>query len=565
MGRTWVLVVLVVWFCGVGVAFAIPAVQVYVNKLEFYRGDTMEVYVSAQNPGEEITVDFYLYVRMPDRKFYFWPTFSQTPQPYTVMLPSGFEIGPIKVFEIELPESTPLGTYTWYAALTRAGDTTIIGKASKVSVIVRGEAEVLRAFASANPMRGIVPLTVRFSGSAMGGVAPYQFAWDFDSDGAFDAVGAEATFCYETPGLYDVVLRVTDDIGSFAEDFLTITAAARLSVTAQADPTEGEVPLLVSFMATAQGGFGPYSYSWDFDGDGRTDSTQRAPEYTYTVAGRYEAVVRATDARGNIAQDEVEIDVRNPQPPPGMVLVPASEFTMGSTENGMGDETPVHKVWLDAYYIDVFPVTNQQFRKFVLATGHIEPAFWDDDNFNQPDQPVVGVTFYDALAYCRWAGKRLPTEAQWEKAAKGPVHRMYPWGGFLPNAGGLWWANLHYQGFSADADGFAFTSPVGYYNGSHSGTGDAKSPYGCYDMSGNVWEWCSDWYDPQYYSVSPYRNPAGPESGEYKVIRGGSWDSPEWDVRCSCRNWFSPLDLSNFIGFRCAVEVSPAHNVDGEN
>lgn len=534
-----------------------PSVDVYVNKLEFYRGDTLQVWVSAENPGEEITVDFYLIVRIPSGKFLFWPTFSTSPMPYNCYLPSGFSLSPLKLFETQLPQSIAYGTYTWYAALTLPGDNMIIGDYGEVSMEVKRRTELLRVFASADPLRGPAPLVVEFDAEATGGTTPYFYYWDFDSDGVTDAYGADVYNTFETAGIYEVLVIAVDAEGATAEDYLTINVSSGLSVVIEADPTDGTAPLEVAFMASVHGGFEPYEYDWDFQSDGKTDSELRAPKFTYSTSGTYWCSVEVTDSRGSTAQDEVLITVTPNVAPQGMVLVSASEFSMGSTENGtVGDETPVHDVWLDAYYIDKYPVTNEKYREFVLDTGHVEPAYWWDENFTEPDHPVVGVTYYDALAYCQWAGKKLPTEAQWEKAAKGPTHRMFPWGNWPPCSGGDWFANMDDPASTPDADGFTYTSPVGYYNGLHPDTGNSKSPYGCYDMAGNVSEWCSDWYESDYYGSSPYEDPAGPSFGLLKVIRGGSYDDSEWDIRTSRRDWYSPQDWSQFTGFRCVYDLA---------
>ena len=545
---------------------AAPSVQVYANRLELHRGDDFQIWVSAENPDQEVAVDFYLILRTPDGTYLFWPSFTTTPEWFTVTLPAQFRLDPTMLFEMQVAEASPLGTYTWYGVLTRAGETTIFGSYGQVSVNVVSAGEPLAAFATANPMRGTAPLTVNFHGDATGGIAPYKFYWDFESDGTFESQGQDVQHVYESPGMFEAVLAVVDAGGTEADDYLTINVSARMTVEVVADPDSGNAPLHVSFMAIVKGGFEPYTYEWDFQGDGKVDDTTRAPEFTYTTEGRYYCTALARDSRGQMAWDIATITVDSPQAPPGMVLVPAGEFTMGSTENGtMSDETPVHQVWLDSYYIDRYPVTNSQYREFVLDTGNPEPAFWDDDNLNQPDQPVVGISQQEAEVYCLWAGKTLPTEAQWEKAAKGPTSRMFPWGDSLPNYGDLWFANLHQKDAAADADGFQYTSPVGYYNGLNPGTGDGKSPYGCYDMAGNVWEYCSDWYASDYYQASPYRNPTGPELGTIKVIRGGSYDSPTWDIRSSRRNWRAPDDWDQFVGFRCAAPAPAASDMYGEN
>jgi sulfatase modifying factor 1 len=189
-----------------------------------------------------------------------------------------------------------------------------------------------------------------------------------------------------------------------------------------------------------------------------------------------------------------------------MVLIPAGDFQMGS--NDSDDEKPVHTVYLDAFYIDIYEVTNAQYKKFMDATKYKEPNYWNDSKFNAPNHPVVGVRWNDAVAYTKWAGKRLPTEAEWEKAARGGlVGKKYPWGDNLTHD------DANYSG-TGGKDKWVNTSPVGSF---------APNGYGLYDMAGNVWEWCADWYDSKYYASSPKSNPKGPSSGERAVLRGGSW------------------------------------------
>ena len=208
-----------------------------------------------------------------------------------------------------------------------------------------------------------------------------------------------------------------------------------------------------------------------------------------------------------------------------MVFVPAGDFTMGSSEDQINSiyqegvkvipslsrleyeaEGPQHKVYLDGYWIYKTPVTVSQYKKFSAATGHPMPDTpewgWKDDH------PIVNVLWSDAEAYSRWAGVHLPSEAQWEKAARGTDARQYPWGNK--------WDETRLQCSKRAPSDAGRTAPVGSFP-----TG--ASPYGCLDMAGNVWEWCEDWYGADYYKKSPERNPTGPESGSYRVMRGGSW------------------------------------------
>jgi formylglycine-generating enzyme required for sulfatase activity len=198
----------------------------------------------------------------------------------------------------------------------------------------------------------------------------------------------------------------------------------------------------------------------------------------------------------------------------------------------------VHRVSLNAYYMDKYEVTVGQYAKFLEATRRGAPPEWKI--LNQPSHqkhPVVMIDWSDANRYCHWAEKRLPTEAEWEKAARGTDGRMYPWGNDLPvplraNYGKKKW------------DNHAALVSVGTME-------DGKSPYGIYDMAGNVWEWVSDWYDYNYYKTSPSKNPTGPSMGGTKVIRGGSWYSNPRAIRSANRSLITPTD-QGLNGFRCA-------------
>jgi formylglycine-generating enzyme required for sulfatase activity len=216
------------------------------------------------------------------------------------------------------------------------------------------------------------------------------------------------------------------------------------------------------------------------------------------------------------------------------------------------DEGPAHVVVLDAYFMDTYEVSNNRYRAFMKATNHPAPAYWDDPRLNTAQQPVVGVNWYDAKAFCEWEGKRLPTEAEWEKAARGPDGNVYPWG---PTAD----PQRANYGKRAVA-----TAPVDSY-------ANGTSYYGMYHMAGNVFEWVADWYDPHYYEKSREMiNPTGPEKavwlggtgtyvdrltvGEKRVIRGGSWIAPEGTIRATHRFWNHPMNNSYGVGlgFRCA-------------
>ena len=218
-----------------------------------------------------------------------------------------------------------------------------------------------------------------------------------------------------------------------------------------------------------------------------------------------------------------------------MVYVLAGAFTMGSND-GDSDEQPMHEVVLDAYWMDKYEVTNAQYSQCVTDGSCGKPSntgYFADNNY--ADHPVVYVSWYDAKDYCEWAGRRLPTEAEWEKAARGTDERIYPWGNGNPTPALL--------NFDNNEGG---TMPVGSYP-------DGASPFGALDMAGNVWEWAADWYSSEYYSASPDENPGGPISGDYWVLRGGSYRNNKGNVRVADRYRSNPSNTGLYIGFRCAV------------
>ncbi len=235
------------------------------------------------------------------------------------------------------------------------------------------------------------------------------------------------------------------------------------------------------------------------------------------------------------------------------VLVPAGLFPMGvppGDRDGGRDEYPRHEVFLDSFVIDQFEVTNGRYIEFVKSTGHRAPQnptnptrnLWQGDTITESlaDRPVINVDWFDADAYCKWVGKRLPTEAEWEKAAKGTSDRRFVWGNVEPTA-----KHLNYN---QRWIGEKTLMPVGSYEA-------GKSPYGAYDMAGNVWEWVNDWYDARYYEKSPERNPKGPETGLKKVIRGAGWQNETPTVRIFTRVESDPTMRNESTGFRCAAEV----------
>ena len=215
------------------------------------------------------------------------------------------------------------------------------------------------------------------------------------------------------------------------------------------------------------------------------------------------------------------------------VTVPAGEFTMGS--NDYGDEQPIHQVYLSEYQIARHPVTNAQYELFVKANSYAAPNHWENGKIppGKENHPVVNVTWEDAQAFCTWAGVRLPTEAEWEKAARGTDGRKYPWGNEPPT--------MELCNFNRNVGD---TTPIGSYP-------KGASPYGVLDMAGNVWEWVNDWYDGSYYSQSPSVNPQGPASGTRRVLRGGAWNYGDNYVRSAVRDFVGPVYWNLYNGFRC--------------
>ncbi len=229
---------------------------------------------------------------------------------------------------------------------------------------------------------------------------------------------------------------------------------------------------------------------------------------------------------------------------PTLVAIPAAWFRMGSN-SGQDCERPIHRIWIDAFQLAATQLTNAEYARFLSATGAPTPPFWQDPNFNHPQQPVAGVSWYEATRYCEWRALqtartyRLPTEAEWELAARGGFEqKQFPWGDAppqsLPDYATRWQ-----------------TGPelVARY---------APNAFGLFDIGDNVHEWCSDWYDPSYYTISPERNPRGPEHSpmkpQRKSSRGGSWRHQIKVARCAARSSIPPEFQYADYGFRVACD-----------
>ena len=235
-----------------------------------------------------------------------------------------------------------------------------------------------------------------------------------------------------------------------------------------------------------------------------------------------------------------------------LVYVPAGEFIMGSN-NGESNEKPVHTVEVDAFWIDKTEVTVRMYKLCVEASvckelinkwSSTRLGYYGNAGFD--NFPVIYVDWEMAKTFCEWVNRRLPTEAEWEKAARGTNGRTYPWGAEISCSLANYWDG--YDGCIND------TTEVGTYL-------DGASIYGALDMAGNVWEYVNDWYSETYYSNSPLSNPSGPESGRYRIVRGGSWFDGKDVVRSSFRGYVTPAggdySATDNQGFRCSMSATP--------
>ena len=226
---------------------------------------------------------------------------------------------------------------------------------------------------------------------------------------------------------------------------------------------------------------------------------------------------------------------------PTMVVIPEGWFSMGS-EAGQDNERPIHRVWVDVFQLAACQVTNGEYARFLYATGEPPPPSWTDPNFNHPQQPVVAISWFEAMKYCEWlrhqTGRpyRLPSEAEWERAARGGVDgALFPWGNAPPQS-------------LPDYEKRWKSGPelVGRF---------APNAFGLHNICDNVHEWCSDWYQPDYYSLSPERNPQGPDDGCRRASRGGSWRHHIKASRCAARSSIPPEFKYADYGFRLGCDM----------
>jgi formylglycine-generating enzyme required for sulfatase activity len=233
----------------------------------------------------------------------------------------------------------------------------------------------------------------------------------------------------------------------------------------------------------------------------------------------------------------------------GMVYIPGGAFSMGS-DDGEDDEKPMHQVYVNEFCIDKYEVTVEQYGQFLVAQGHRQPEKWDEQ-VQFPQRPVVYVNWEDANAYALWTGKRLPTEAEWEYAGRGGTTGV--WG--KPKYEYVWGNDVSSIPANFNADGSRTREWKSAQRYLREGGTYAPNGYGLYDMAGNVWEWCADWYAENYYQDSLERNPTGPGIGTQRVLRGGAWSSALADLRCANRLRYFPSNADDIVGFRCAKDI----------
>ncbi len=428
-----------------------------------------------------------------------------------------------------------------------------------------------------------LPTEAEWEKAARGGRSGLKYPWGntissahanyVSNVGGTTAVGSYAANGY---GLYDMA-------GNVWEWCLDAYDAAFYSESPSSNPLSGVSGSMLANLDEIVDGFTHVKHyrvlrggSWDDDTRYLrvADRLRNTPTYAFNDAGfRCARAVTPSFPRRRTAGNTPPIPppatrTTAPAAPEGMVLIPAGAFQMGSKDaDADADEQPVHTVYVDAFYMDQYEVTNAQYQRFVLANpewqkGRIPDAFhngkylrrWEGNNYpvGKGDHPVRYVSWYAAIAYSAWAGKRLPTEAEWEKAARGGKSGLkYPWGNTISSARANYGQNV------------GDTRPVGSY---------AANGYGLYDMAGNVWEWCLDAYDSDFYFSSPSRNPLSDVNTisnldlivndftsvkSTRVLRGGGWPHIAQNLRVADRLMRPPTDATTYIGFRCARAVTP--------
>ncbi|MFZ5518019.1 MAG: formylglycine-generating enzyme family protein [Candidatus Zhuqueibacterota bacterium] len=396
--------------------------------------------------------------------------------------------------------------------------------------------------------------------------------WDWDGDGNYDTdwtVSKQAGYTYPVGGgKKKAILEVKDSGGWVASATKTITVYSRPKA-ACTYVQDFRQPLKVTLDGSISEDFEESNYllyRWDLNSDSTWDSgwnRDKKFEQEYELFNRFPVTLEVKDTQGLVGRTEMMVINQFLN----MVYVPEGSFSMGVDGFDI-DERPVHDIFVDEFWIDIYPVTNAQYARFLndylmkypeewtktdrfikLVVGESAIELFDNQyvaNKDFKDHPVVHVSWYGADAYARFYNKRLPTEAEWEKSARGTDGRTYPWGNVMSGESANFWDS----GDPFDNG----TTPVGFYNGeTRNGfkTENSVGFYGTYDMAGNVREWVGDWYQRDFYSTSPQQNPAGPASGTKKVARGGGYLFLPDDLRTTYRYSLPPDKATNFVGFRC--------------
>ena len=371
------------------------------------------------------------------------------------------------------------------------------------------------------------------STSNLGHTVEYRFNW---GDGTYSAwsTGTSASHSWTVAGTYSVsaearcqthasVTAVSTSVGIAIDE----SVSAPSTPSGPAGGTAGTSYTYTTGSSTSSLGHAvEYRFDWG-DGIYSAWGSGTSASHSWTAVGAYAVQAQARCAmHTSVTAISTALSVGIDTAP--MILIPTGTFNMGDSLYAL----PIHSVHLDAFYIDKYEVTFDQYDAFCTATSR---ATASDSGWGRGTRPVINVTWYDAEAYCAWAGKRLPTEAEWERACRAGTNTAWSFGDDAGPLGTYAW----YLTNSSN-----MTHPVGE---------KAANPLGLYDMHGNVWEWCSDWYDSGYYAVSPSNNPPGPASGTNRISRGGSWHDDGAGVRSGNRNYSgAPGSSYPEIGCRCA-------------
>jgi formylglycine-generating enzyme required for sulfatase activity len=485
---------------------------------------------------------------------YQWETAEDNPSQY---LPAP---GALFTFVAAAP-----GVYRFYL---RVSDDQNQSRPDSVAVTVSGQVN-RPPVAYAGPdlvfaQADLIPLDAGGSSDPDGDALSYH--WEVVSSpvpvSVADSTARQTSFAATVEGEYRVRLVVDDGRAQGSDEVrIRVEAGANVRPVADAGPDQ---PAVVGVSVTLDG-----SASTDPDGDssrltyrwsvGRTpgavvllsDSTAVRPSFTPAEPGEYKLALVVDDGLDRSFQDLVIITVAAQVFPEqgGMIEVPAGPFSMGS-ELGFDEERPVHRVELSAYWIDKYEVSTDGYQQCVAdgkCTAAAQGVGCNAGRTDRQDHPANCITWAQADAYCRWAAKRLPSEAEWEKAARGTDGRRFAWGDESPNP-----SLLNYERRYTTLDPKGSTAPVGTFP-------DGVSYYGLYHMGGNVAEWVADYYQADYYAHSPLQDPPGPATGLNRVGRGGTWAIGLDDrvVTATVRHQFTPSTSDNTVGVRCARSSPP--------